>query len=66
MYFRDGLDPCRTMRWTVYARSSAVGILERLCLLDGDVGTSEAKFACDCVRVRCGCDKAVDVGIARE
>lgn len=45
-YFRDGLDlVCRTMRSTVYYRSSAAEFLERLRLLNVDGGTFEVEFA---------------------
>lgn len=44
-YFRDGPDPmCRSVRSTVYLSPTA-RLLERLRLLDGDIGTSEAEFA---------------------
>lgn len=64
MYFRDGSDPmCCTLGLTVYSHSSAVWIFARLRLLSGDIRISEAEFACYCVRVWCGCNKEVDVGI---
>lgn len=51
------------MRSIVYSRSFAVRLLKRLHLLEGDVDTSEAEFACGGVRVRLGCDEVVDDGM---
>lgn len=65
--WRSGSDVC-TMGSTMYSRSSAVDLLERLRLQDGEVGTSTGKFACGRLRVWRGCDKVVSVDIieARE
>lgn len=46
-YYRDGPDSrCCTMRSTVYLHLSTVGFLERLRMIDEDVGTFHAEFAC--------------------
>lgn len=51
MYFGDDPDPIfRFIRSTVYSRTELPGLCERLRLLDGDKGTSEAEFACGHVR----------------
>lgn len=64
-YFTDSPSPMYcTIRSTAYLRSSMVGITERLCLLDGNVGTSVAEFECGCAWVWRGCDEVVDVVIA--
>lgn len=55
---------CRTIRMTVYTRSSKDGLIERLRLLDGGVGTFEGDFACGRKRVWHLWYNAVDVGIA--
>lgn len=54
---------CCNTRLTVCSRSSAAGRFQRLRLLDWDIGTIEAEFACDRDRVWCECDKGVDAGI---
>lgn len=64
-YFSDGPDlTCRAMRTTVFLQTSAVRLFERLRLLDGDAGTSEAEFACGRMRVWRWCEKGVGVVIA--
>lgn len=49
----------------MYLRSSAVRILEIMCPLDGDVGTSKVVFVCGLEPVWCGRDNVFDVCIAR-
>lgn len=62
-YFREGPDPIfRTMRSTAYSCSFAVETSEKLHLVDGDTGSSEAKYICDCARIWRGCDKRVEFG----
>lgn len=55
---------CLTLRSTVNLNSSAIGLFERLCLMDEDVGISEMEFACGRVCVWSGRDKVVNVGKA--
>lgn len=64
-YFSDGPDPmCRSMWSCLYSSSSTAGFLETV-IFNGDVGTFEAKFVCDRERDWRGCDKVVNVRIAR-
>lgn len=61
-YFGEAPDPMyRTIRLTVYWLSVAVEIFERLLLLAGRMGTSEAEWACGHVCIWRGCDKGFDV-----
>lgn len=51
------------MRSTVSSRPFGAPLLERLLLLDGDVGTPEAEFARDCVCVWREYDNVIVVDI---
>lgn len=63
-FFRDGSDPvCCSMRSTVYSRLSAIGLLEKLRLLNEYGGTSQAELACG-VRVWRECVKGGNIDIA--
>lgn len=65
MYFRDKPDlMCRNKRSTVYSRTSAVALFERLRLLDGNVSTSKTEFTLGFVRAWRGSNKRINVGIA--
>lgn len=64
-YLRKGPDPVfRTMWSPVYLRFSAIGLVKRLLLLDGNSSTLEAKLACG-VHVCYWYKKDIDVGTAR-
>lgn len=65
--FRNDWGPmCRNIQSTVYWRSPAAGLFERLRLQDVDVVMSKKKIAFGRMRVWDGCDKVVDVCLAGE
>lgn len=66
-YFSNSTDPMRrTMQSTVFSRLFAVGLFERLRLIDAIVGTSEADLAFGLVCVWLGGNNVVDVGKVRQ
>lgn len=63
-FIKDGPNPIRrSMQSTVGSHSFALKSFERLCLLEGDIGTLAAEFVCGRVRVCRWRKKLVDFGM---